>query len=138
MEDFTSICVEKGEKVEVVHNPTSYPLIGRGKQGAVFKISSDRCVKIYAKKKNVLNESKVLKAAQESPIVPKLYEVGTNYIVMEYIEGPSLTKYLKSEGVFIRKSDQPNPRLAQRNETIKIYPIGREFKAHHRKQTRGT
>lgn len=103
MEDFTSICVEKGEKVEVVHNPTSYPLIGRGKQGAVFKISSDRCVKIYAKKKNVLNESKVLKAAQESPIVPKLYEVGTNYIVMEYIEGPSLTKYLKSEGVLSEK-----------------------------------
>jgi predicted Ser/Thr protein kinase len=101
VEDFKSISVasvRKGDKVEIVHNPTSYPLIGRGNQGAVFKIASDQCVKIYPKQVHALSESEVLKAAQESPIVPKLYEVGENYIIMEYIEGPSLKEYLESKG----------------------------------------
>lgn len=97
LEDIKSIIVtnKKGEKVSIVHNPTSYPLIGKGKQGAVFKISPDKCVKIYAKKGNASKEGKVLKASQESPIVPRLYEVGENYIILEYIEGPSLFQYLK-------------------------------------------
>jgi RIO-like serine/threonine protein kinase len=100
VEDFKSICIsrEGDNKVEIVNNPTSYPLIGRGKQGAVFKISSDKCVKIYANQKNVLKESEAYKATQESPIVPKLYEVGENYIIMEYIEGPTLEQYLETEG----------------------------------------
>ncbi|MEW5597094.1 hypothetical protein ABGT24_27130 [Peribacillus frigoritolerans] len=102
MEDFKAIRVAslmKGEKVEVLHNPTSFPLIGQGNQGAVFKISSDQCVKIYAKQMHALSESAVLKAAQESSIVPRLYEVGENYIIMEYIEGPSLKEYLEEKGM---------------------------------------
>ncbi|MCP1492808.1 RIO-like serine/threonine protein kinase [Peribacillus frigoritolerans] len=101
MEDFKFIKVaslRKGDKVEVIHNPTSYPLIGRGNQGAVFKISPDQCVKIFPKPMHAQRESEALKAAQGSPIVAKLYEVGENYIIMEYIEGPSLQEYLKSKG----------------------------------------
>ncbi|MEW9124067.1 MAG: hypothetical protein AB2421_15250, partial [Thermotaleaceae bacterium] len=30
-----------------------------------------------------------------SPIIPKLYEVGENYIIMEYIDGPDLRDYLR-------------------------------------------
>ncbi|MEH7380626.1 RIO1 family regulatory kinase/ATPase [Bacillus sp. JJ1533] len=100
MENFKSIRVlRKGDnEVEIVHNPTSFPLIGKGKQGAVFKLSSDQCVKVYANQVNVLKESEVLKAAQESGIVPNLYEVGENYIIMEYIEGSSIKEYLESKG----------------------------------------
>ncbi|MBT2603256.1 hypothetical protein J7E55_09535 [Bacillus sp. ISL-53] len=101
MEDFKFIKVaslRKGDKVEVIHNPTSYPLIGRGNQGAVFKISPDQCVKIFPKPMHAQRESEALKAAQGSPIVAKLYEAGENYIIMEYIEGPSLQEYLKSKG----------------------------------------
>jgi predicted Ser/Thr protein kinase len=46
--------------------------------------------KNYPKQKDALKESEVLKAAQESPIVPKLYETGANYNIIEYLEGPSL------------------------------------------------
>ncbi|MFD0696374.1 protein kinase [Paenibacillus sp. GCM10027628] len=100
MEDYKSISVafRKGNHVEIVNNPTSYPLIGIGEQGAVFKISSDRCIKVFAKETDALQESKVLKVAQHPPIVPKLYEVGANYIIMEYMSGPSLDQYLKSKG----------------------------------------
>ncbi|MEW5597093.1 hypothetical protein ABGT24_27125 [Peribacillus frigoritolerans] len=99
MDDFKSISVvrEGDHEVEIVYNPTSYPLIGKGKQGAVFKISADQCVKIYAKQEHALSEGAVLKAAQESGIAAKLYEVGEKYVIMEYIEGHSLKQYLESK-----------------------------------------
>jgi predicted Ser/Thr protein kinase len=99
VEDFKSIRVlRKGDnEVEIVHNPTSLPLIGKGKQGAVFKLSSDQCVKVYANQANVLKESEVLKIAQAG-FVPKLYEVGENYIIMEYIEGSTIKEYLETKG----------------------------------------
>lgn len=75
---------------------THYPLVGKGAQGAVFKIAPDRVVKVYKHQEDVETESEVLKAAQESTIVPKLYEVGSKYVIMEYIEGPSLDQYFES------------------------------------------
>jgi len=99
MEDYKSIVVVSGKKqVTVKENPTSYPLIGKGKQGAVFQLSPDKCVKIFAEENRCLNETKVLEAAQHARIVPKLFEVGPKYIVMEYIEGLSLDQYLESKG----------------------------------------
>ena len=37
------------------------------------------------------------KIGQSSEIVPRLFEVGENYIVMEYIEGVSLWKYISNK-----------------------------------------
>lgn len=103
MEDFKSIRVTEGiKKVDVIKNPTSFPLIGKGAQGAVFKISSDKCVKICAKPEYAVKEN-VLKIAQNSPTIPRLYEVGQNYIIMEYIEGPTLFQYLESGGSYPKK-----------------------------------
>lgn len=99
MEDFKSIIVAEGiKKVDVINNPTTYPMIGKGAQGAVFQISSDQCVKICAKPEYAQKEGDVLKVAQESPIIPRLYQVGPNYIIMEYLEGPTLFQYLESGG----------------------------------------
>jgi predicted Ser/Thr protein kinase len=104
VDDFNSISVVQGEyEVEVVNNPTSYPLIGKGAQGAVFRISSDKCVKIFGKAERARKEGEVLKVAQKSPIIPRLYEVGPNYIIMEYIKGPTIFEYLQSGGVLSEK-----------------------------------
>ncbi|MDP9740988.1 UNVERIFIED_ORG: putative Ser/Thr protein kinase [Bacillus sp. B2I3] len=104
MEDFKSICVTEGiKKVDVIKNPTSFPLIGKGAQGTVFKISSDKCVKICAKPEFAAKEGNVLKIAQESHAIPRLYEVGHNYIIMEYLEGPTLFQYLESGGILSEK-----------------------------------
>ncbi|MBT2617100.1 MULTISPECIES: kinase [unclassified Bacillus (in: firmicutes)] len=100
MEDFKSIFVTEGiKKVDVIKNPTLFPLIGNGAQGAVFKITSIKCVKICAKPEYAAIEGNVLKMAQESPTIPRLYEVGHNYIIMEYLEGPTLFQYLESGGI---------------------------------------
>jgi RIO-like serine/threonine protein kinase len=96
VDDFHKITIEKTKKGLKVKNPTHYELIGKGVQGAVFRLSDDRCIKMYAKERHCLRESEALKAGQDSSIVPKVFEVGANYIVMEYIKGQPLKDYLRS------------------------------------------
>ncbi|MCM3674226.1 AarF/UbiB family protein [Peribacillus simplex] len=130
MDDFKAIRVirEGDNNIEVVDNPTSYPLIGTGKHGAVFKISSDQCVKIYTKPKNVLRESEALKTAQDSPIVPKIYEVGDNYIIMEYIEGPTLKEYLEAKGHITQDITQKILSLIQEMKRLNFVRVDPKLK----------
>lgn len=96
MEDFKSISVTKGEKALVIDNPTSFPLIGAGTQGAVFKLSEEKCVKIYSDELQAKMETEALKAGQKLPFFPKLYDTGRNYVVMEYFNAPTLKEYLRN------------------------------------------
>ncbi|AYA75531.1 serine/threonine protein kinase [Bacillus sp. Y1] len=99
MDDFKKIRVERievnGEKELIIHNPTSLKLIGEGSQGAVFQLSEDLCVKIYVNPNAAIKEGKALDAAKDTNIVPKVYEVGPNYVIMEYLKGRNLKDYLK-------------------------------------------
>ncbi|MCM3569527.1 hypothetical protein [Neobacillus mesonae] len=90
------ISVTKEEKELVIYNPTEYPLIGQGAHAAVFKLSEDRCVKIYADAEQAAMEAEALKAGQHLSFFPRLYESGENYVVMEYIQAPTLKEYLKN------------------------------------------
>lgn len=47
--------------------------------------------------RNSKKELKALVIGQSSPIIPRLYEYGENYIVMEYIHGISLARHLKKK-----------------------------------------
>ncbi|MCT8140354.1 kinase [Anaerobacillus sp. CMMVII] len=93
-DDFKKIKVYKGNGKVKYDNPTSYTFIGRGYTGAVFKLSSKKCVKIFANEKDVKYELEALELGQHTSVIPKLYEVGQNYIVMEYISGVDLHTYL--------------------------------------------
>lgn len=98
MDNFRSISVTAeivgGKKQLKVRNPTGYPMIGIGAQGAVFRLSSDRCVKIYEDSRTAFWETKALKAADGGAYFPKLYQSGPNFVVMEYLQGPTLKDYL--------------------------------------------
>ncbi|MGE7766819.1 hypothetical protein [Peribacillus sp. NPDC096540] len=94
MEDFKTITVTKGEKSLEIHNPTTYSLIGMGAQGAVFKLAEDKCVKIYSDPVQAKMEEEALKAGQHLPFMPVVFETGSNYIVMEYFNAPTLKEYL--------------------------------------------
>ncbi|MEK4539212.1 hypothetical protein NST21_28490 [Peribacillus sp. FSL K6-1552] len=96
MEDFKTITVTKGEKSLEIHNPTTYPLIGMGAQGAVFKLAEDKCVKIYSDPVQAKMEEEALKAGQHLPFMPVVYDTGSNYIVMEYFNAPTLKEYLRN------------------------------------------
>lgn len=94
MDKFQSINVSKGKKTLEIKNSSGYPLIGSGAQGAVFKLSEERCVKVYAREEQAKMEQKALKAGSHLPFFPKVFEVGKNYIVMEYFDAPTLKEYL--------------------------------------------
>ncbi len=99
MYDFSQVSVrQETSKTLTVENGTEYPMIAKGAHGAVFKMNEDQCVKIYADKRICEIEGKAYAAAQDSTIVPRLYETGDNYIIMEYIDGPSLDAYLRKKG----------------------------------------
>lgn len=90
------ITVTKGEKSLIIDNPTKYPLIGMGAQGAVFQLSEDKCVKIYPDPLKAKMEQETLKAGKNLEFFPKVFDTGENYIVMEYFNGPTLKEYLKN------------------------------------------
>lgn len=74
-----------------------YKLIGDGKDGEVYQLTHDKCVKMFFQEETQKKELKALVIGQSSPIIPRLYEYGENYIVMEYIHGISLARHLKKE-----------------------------------------
>ncbi|WHY54363.1 hypothetical protein [Peribacillus simplex] len=96
MKDFKNIIVTKGENSLDIHNPTAYSLIGMGAQGAVFKLSEDKCVKIYSDPVQAEMEEEALIAGKHLPFMPLVYETGPNYIVMEYFNAPTLKEYLRN------------------------------------------
>ncbi|WP_194074651.1 hypothetical protein [Oceanobacillus halophilus] len=94
--DIKKITVTKGEKTLLIDNPTDYQLIGMGAQGAVFKLSEDKCVKIYPDPLKAKMEQDALKAGKDLDFFPEVYETGENYIIMEYFNAPNLKEYLKN------------------------------------------
>jgi tRNA A-37 threonylcarbamoyl transferase component Bud32 len=100
LESMLAAAEKRGETIEEFF--ASFPFIGKGNQGNVYKISSNQCVKVYKRPEDTLTESEALKALQGADIVPKLYEVGPNYIVMEYLKGPTVKEFLLSEGVITK------------------------------------
>lgn len=77
-------------------------LIGKGKQGRVYKLDSDRCIKIYSDEQHAQMEHMSYCRAEGSPVIPKLYEAGANYLIMELVQGASLDRYLKKKGAMTR------------------------------------
>lgn len=94
--DFTSIKVTKGIKTLEIDNPTNYELIGMGAQGAVFKLSEEKCVKIYTDPLQAKMEAEALKAGKHLAFFPRLYQSGSNYNVIEYFNAPTLKEYLRN------------------------------------------
>lgn len=104
MHDFRVITVTKlPDQRMVINNPTQYALLGQGAQGAVFKISRDRCVKIYAANELTDREYSSYQAAKRSPLAPKIYGKGPNFLIMEYLNGRTLDDFLRRMGTIPRR-----------------------------------
>lgn len=94
--------VDKLDKIHIskqsgsveIYNPTSFKLLGKGHQGAVFQIDENRCVKIYCAKQDLNRELHGLQLGGNIGICPKVYLSGENFIVMEYLTYPTLFEFL--------------------------------------------
>lgn len=78
-------------------NTDTLQFIGQGTQGKVYKIDSQKCIKIFKKREICQDEIETLAMAQENFHFPKIYSFGKDYIIREYVYGIELDKYLSSE-----------------------------------------
>ena len=77
-------------------NINELQFLGAGTQGKVYKIDSQRCIKLFKRKHVCNDEIETLVMAQKDSHFPRLYEFGEDYIIREYIDGVELDKYLSS------------------------------------------
>jgi putative serine/threonine protein kinase len=76
----------------------AFEMIGDGKDGEIYKVAEDKVVKYFFKEETHLRELEAMKIGQTSAIMPRLYEFGDNYIVMEFVQGISLARHMKRHG----------------------------------------
>jgi predicted Ser/Thr protein kinase len=70
--------------------------LGSGTQGKVYRIDSQKCIKIFKRERVCKEESKTLVMAQIDLHFPRFYENGKDYIIRECINGIDLEKYLST------------------------------------------
>ena len=96
MKEYRAI-IANNKRTVSIKDLEGYKLIGKGADGSVFQLTSERCIKIFEKESTKALEMKALQVGQLSLVIPRLYEDGPNYIIMEYVKGISLPQYLKKE-----------------------------------------
>jgi predicted Ser/Thr protein kinase len=115
------------EDVEVVNN-TPLVMIGKGRQGAVFQIDKDVCVKVFGNVEDCEREYYALSLGKETNLFPRLYGNGPLYIAMEIIKGVDLREYLQSQPLTKALSKSLIEML------ITFKKIGFERIDHHKRQ----
>lgn len=115
------------QDVEVV-NDSPLEMIGKGRQGAVFKVTEDICVKVFGNEEDCEREYYALSLGQDTNMFPKVYAKGPLYIVMEFIKGVDLREYLQSQPL----TEELSKRLIEMLVTFK--EIGYERIDHHKRQ----
>jgi len=115
------------EDVEV-ENQSPLTMIGKGRQGAVFQVTEDICVKVFGNIEDCEREYYALALGQHTNLFPKLYHKGQLHIAMEIIRGVDLREYLQSQPLSMELS----VKLIQMLITFK--EIGYERIDHHKRQ----
>jgi len=84
-----------GKELKVDLNKlTSYPVLGKGVYGKVYKLNNRICVKVNKDLDVHIKEVELYKRYENCSLFPKYYDSGENYIIMELIKGNSLRVYL--------------------------------------------
>ena len=74
-------------------------LLGKGHNGIVYRLPDGRVIKICYVMKDFYGEAHILKKVRGSKYFPRLYEVGGNYMIRDYVDGMPLNKYIKKNGL---------------------------------------
>ncbi|WP_394233312.1 hypothetical protein [Niallia oryzisoli] len=117
----------ENEDVEVI-NYSPLELMGKGRQGAVFKYSDDICIKVFGNEEDCEREYYALSLGQNTNLFPKVYGKGPLYIAMEIIYGVDLREYLQSQPL----TEELSLKLIDMLITFK--EIGYERIDHHKRQ----
>lgn len=123
------IKVKKFEDQDVsVVNKSSLKMIGKGRQGAVFKINNQKCMKVYGDVDDCAREYYAMSLGKETPLIPNVFCKGENYVVMEMVYGVDLREFLQSQPLTKKLSKELIKML------ITFKQIGYERIDHHKRQ----
>lgn len=94
------IQVRNMKKADVaVINNSPLEMIGKGRQGAVFKVNDDICVKVFGNPEDCEHEYYALSLGQKSNLFPRIYAKDSSYIAMELIKGVDFREYLRTQAL---------------------------------------
>lgn len=86
---------------------TNYPdinlfkckFLGKGHNGTVYLLPDKKVIKVCFVMKDFYGEAYILKKVRGNKYFPKLYEVGGNYMIRDYVDGVPLKKYIQKNGM---------------------------------------
>ncbi|MFD1039862.1 hypothetical protein ACFQ3N_15890 [Virgibacillus byunsanensis] len=111
-----------------VVNDSPLEMIGKGRQGAVFKFTDDICVKVFGNYEDCDREHYALSLGQKTGLFPLIYAKGSLYIAMEFIRGVDIREYLQSQTL----TEELSLKLIDMLITFK--KIGYDRIDHHKRQ----
>jgi predicted Ser/Thr protein kinase len=74
-------------------------LLGKGHNGAVYLLPDNKVIKVCFVMKDFLCEASILKKVNGNKYFPRLYEIGGNYMIRDYVDGTQLKSYIKKNGL---------------------------------------
>ncbi|WP_428909491.1 hypothetical protein [Niallia sp. Krafla_26] len=111
-----------------VENHSPLKMIGKGRQGAVFKVNDDICVKVFGNEEDCEREYYALSLGKHTDLFPMVHDKGPLHIAMDFIKGVDLREYLQSQPL----TEELSFKLIQLLITFK--EIGYERIDHHKRQ----
>lgn len=73
--------------------------LGKGHNGAVYLLPDSKVIKICFVMKDFRSEATILRKVNGNKYFPRLYEVGGNYMIRDFVDGMSLKNYIKKNGL---------------------------------------
>jgi predicted Ser/Thr protein kinase len=73
--------------------------LGHGHSGKVYLMPDGKIIKIFKSSHSCKAEFDILKSVEGSPYFPRVYKLGTHYIIREYVGGTNVYDYIKKHGI---------------------------------------
>jgi predicted Ser/Thr protein kinase len=73
--------------------------LGKGHNGAVYLLPDNKVIKVCFVMKDFHSEATILKKVNGNKYFPRIYEVGGNYMIRDYVDGLPLKNYIKKNGL---------------------------------------
>ena len=97
----TVLFTKKHRRIKILGHHSDLELYGAGRSAAVFRIKNEhKVIKIFypSFEKTAVEEKLNYEKLHGSPYYPTIYEAGSNYLVMDFIEGKTFFECL-AEGI---------------------------------------
>ncbi|SUY47799.1 serine/threonine kinase related protein [Clostridium putrefaciens] len=72
--------------------------LGEGHNGIVYLLPDGNVIKICFNIKSFIGEYIILEKVNGNKYFPRIYDIGENYMIREYVDGDMLPKYIRKHG----------------------------------------